>query len=325
MPNKKVVILFNKISEQPTLDEEDVLYQVDEVHKSLIELGYEPFQVPFSIEIKDALDKIKSIAPLFIFNLVESIDGKNELISLAPLLLNHIDIPYTGSPLEAIFLTTNKLWSKKIMRHMQVNTPDWFQLNQLNLLDKEKKYIVKPITEDGSVKLHQESVFSANDIQYFEGLKKMNSKEYFIEEYLDGREFNVVVFGTASEPLVLPPSEILFENYPEGKAKILCYRSKWIEDSFEYENTNRTFNFEPQEEELLNQMKEMSIKCWHEFGLNGYCRMDIRTDSQNIPYIIEINANPCITPMSGILTTAEKAGYEYVDVIKMIIDSTFND
>ena len=46
--------------------------------------------------------------PDFVFNLVESINNKGELIYFVPALLNMYSIPYSGNSLEAIFLTTNK-------------------------------------------------------------------------------------------------------------------------------------------------------------------------------------------------------------------------
>ena len=42
--------------------------------------------------------------PDFVFNLVESINNKGELSYFIPALLNMYSIPYTGNPLEAIFL-----------------------------------------------------------------------------------------------------------------------------------------------------------------------------------------------------------------------------
>ncbi len=45
--------------------------------------------------------------------------------------------------------------------------------------------------------------------------------------------------------LVMLNGEIIFEDYPDEKLRIVNYKAKWIEDSFEYDHTPRTFEFPP--------------------------------------------------------------------------------
>ena len=71
MENNKVVILHNEISDNPTIDELDVLDQVKIVDKSLIQLGYNTQILSFSLPIDKVIEKLKQIKPAFIFNLVE--------------------------------------------------------------------------------------------------------------------------------------------------------------------------------------------------------------------------------------------------------------
>jgi len=51
--------------------------------------------------------------PDFVFNLVESITNKGELCYFIPALLNVNSIPYTGNPVEAMFITTSKALTAK--------------------------------------------------------------------------------------------------------------------------------------------------------------------------------------------------------------------
>ena len=55
------------------------------------------------------------------------------------------------------------------------------------------------------------------------------------------------------------------------------------------------------------------------FGLRGYARVDFRVDEQNNIWILEINANPCISPDSGFVAAAQKAGIEFEQVVARII------
>jgi hypothetical protein len=89
MKMKKAVILHNQVSADSPKDELDVLVQANEVFKSLSELGYQPVTVPFSLDFAKTLRAIKKISPLFVFNLVESVEGNGQLIHLAPALLDH--------------------------------------------------------------------------------------------------------------------------------------------------------------------------------------------------------------------------------------------
>ena len=45
------------------------------------------------------------------------------------------------------------------------------------------------------------------------------------------------------------------------------------------------------------------------FWLKGYARVDARTDSNDNVYVIEINANPCISPDGGFVAATREAGY----------------
>ena len=123
--------------------------------------------------------------------------------------------------------------------------------------------------------------------------------ECFIEEYIDGREFNISLIGTSNAPLILPYAEIKFLNFPPEKSKIVGYDAKWDKNSFEYQNTVRSFEFNKTDQSLLDNLKYLALKCWEVFRIDGYARVDFRVDSKGIPYILEINVNPCISPDSG--------------------------
>ena len=71
MENSKIVILFNKVSKHhPSLDELDILRQVQFVREALEKLGYWVEEVPFSLKIHKAMKKLSKIKPRLVFNLV---------------------------------------------------------------------------------------------------------------------------------------------------------------------------------------------------------------------------------------------------------------
>ena len=50
------------------------------------------------------------------------------------------------------------------------------------------------------------------------------------------------------------------------------------------------------------------------FGLGGYARVDFRVDKEGNPWVLEINANPCISPDSGFVAAADRAGIDYSEI-----------
>jgi D-alanine-D-alanine ligase len=118
---------------------------------------------------------------------------------------------------------------------------------------------------------------------------------------------------------ILPHAEIRFMDYPPDKPKIVGYEAKWQEDTFAYLHTSRSFEFDAKDRPLLKKIDEICRQCWKAFDLRGYARVDLRVNARNQPYVLEINANPCISPDSGFVAATQQAGLEFPAVIERII------
>jgi D-alanine-D-alanine ligase len=324
MKNRRVVFLYEKLSENPKEDELDVIRQMKHIRKALTTLGYSTGEIPFSIDLDWVIKELKRQKPWVVFNLVETTLGTGQLLHIAPSILNYLKIPFTGAPLDALFITTNKVLSKKQLRVLGIPTSDWFMLNEMDKLNPKLKYIVKPICEDGSLGLDENCVFNGNDKRFRKKIEKLNKKEYFIEEFIDGREFNLSVLGGKSGPQVMPPAEIIFQDYPDDKPRVVGYNAKWTEDSFEYTHTPRTFRFKKKDESLVKEIQSIALKCWNDFDLKGYVRVDFRVDHNSRPYVLEINGNPCIAPESGYVAATKRAGLTFPEVVKRILEDAVN-
>lgn len=314
---KKAIILYNKISEKSSNDELDVLEQVNLVTKSLKELKYSVKSFEFDMNIEKVVKNIGKIKPDIIFNLVESVYNKGEFAYLPTSILSFLNIPFTGSPLIPMFNCSNKLLTKKELDRIRVLTPNYFTLNELYKLKADRKYILKPVWEEGSLDIDEKCVFDGSDIEYINSISKKNKDYYFVEEFIEGRELNVSIIATDKGPRVLPLAEMIF-NYPDNKPKILGYKSKWEEDSFEYKNTNRTFDIDD-DYRIRPEIEEICKDCWNELGLKGYVRIDFRLDGINKPYVIDINLNPCISEDSGFYAACIEDGYTYTQMIENIL------
>jgi D-alanine-D-alanine ligase len=326
-PEMKVVILHDVVADNAREDELDVLVEATAVSKALSALGHEPHSVGFSLDLPAVMEAIRKINPDFIFNLVESVAGQGNLIHLAPALLDYMHIPYSGSPTEALYLTSNKLIAKRLLRGHSIPTPAWTTTEDSHVVEAldGSAFIIKSVWEHASIGIDDNSTLvpeSTEDLR--KAIKRGQQqwhREFFAESFIDGREFNISVLCGFAEPEVLPHAEIRFIDYPPEKRKVVDYRAKWDEASFEYHHTIRCFDFLPEDKQLLEKLSSLAKECWQVFGLGGYARVDFRVDKEGNPWVLEINANPCISPDSGFVAAAAMAGIDYTEFIARILKS----
>ena len=318
----KIAITHGEVGAAAGRDEQDALTQVAFVSAGLAALGHEPLPVPVSLNLAAALQTLTELRPAMVFNLVETIIGKGNLIHLVPALLDAMKIPYTGAGTDAMFLTSNKLLAKRWLAAAGLPTPAWF-----TSLHEEVPitgaWLVKSVWEHASVGLDEDSVIFGADRKRL--LEEMDFRRESLggaclaEAYIEGREFNLSLLAGEGGPEVLPPAEIRFDAYPPGKVRVVGYRSKWEEGTFEFANTPRTFEFSAQDASLLSQLKELACRCWKIFDLQGYARVDFRVDGAGQPWILEVNANPCLSPDAGFSAATLQAGLTFPDVLRRVL------
>lgn len=319
---KNILLLINSISEHPTEDELDVLVQAEAVEKALGELGQTCHRAYFDLDLDRIKKEIEQYSPDIVFNLVESVDGKGSLIHLPASLMESMSIPFTGSGSKALMMTTDKVWTKQILRAHHLPTPDWYLPGKDQQPDPDMVYIIKPILEDGSAGITDASIIAGDLLDYKTFSDNEQFRDHFLETYIDGREFNITLLAGNREAEVMPVAEMCYIDYPANKPKILNYASKWENDSFEYHKTVRSFETAKDDADLIGQMKLISMECWKIFGMRGYMRVDFRVDQAGNPFILEVNANPCISPDAGYVAACEQGGIDYTNMIKRILSDT---
>ncbi len=330
----RVAILYNAVSENAKTDELDVLEQLEAIYAVLGRLGAAVERVPCTLDLKTialALDRFK---PDAVFNLVECLEGYGRLIHVVPAMLDALGVPYTGCSAEALYLTSNKTLAKERMRAAGIPTPDWAGpwprggvaslVKKRSSARRRSRHIVKAVWEHASFGMDDDVIVDGADeaglLARMEELAPRLRGECFAEAFVEGREFNVSIVSTADGPRVFPLAEILFLHFPKGKPRIVNYKAKWEEDAIEYRGTPRTFDFKQEDGELLAELVRIAREAWDLFGLRGYARVDYRVDKKNRPYILEVNANPCISPDSGFIAAAQQGGFGYDTLIGMILD-----
>jgi D-alanine-D-alanine ligase len=309
-------------------DDEDVIVEVIAVEGSLKRLGHTPSRLYVEDDIAPVIDWVRAHPDGVVFNLCESFRGSNLAHAHMPALLEMLGVAYSGSGPVACGLTTHKSLVKALLSGMGLPTPAGFLARRgedpavaAGRADLPFPLIVKPALEDASVGIDEASV--VDDMQALSArvayVHDRYAQDAVVERYIDGREINAAVIGN-DPPVALPLSEIVF-TYPEGKRKVVGYRSKWVHDSFEYRNTKGVCPA-PVEPDVERRIKDLAVAAYKATHCRDYGRVDFRLDPQGRPWILEVNANPDITDGAGLARAARGSGRGYDGLIQVIIEET---
>jgi D-alanine-D-alanine ligase len=313
----RALILHDAVAEGADADQLDTLEQVRTVARSLTALGYRVTVQSLDLDLT-VLDRLTARPPHLVFNLVESLGGSGRLIHLVPAVMEDRGIPFTGCGAEAQYLTSNKPLAKRIMAAAGIATPEW-ATRPGPKCEARVRYIVKSTWEHASIGLSRESIITGNlAAGRLRRLDPDGRGDWFAERYIEGREFNISVLDGPRGPEVLPMPEMLFVDYPADRPRIVDYEAKWDPDSFAYHHTVRSFSKRPEDKALKGRLLAIARQCWQTFGLSGYARIDFRVDAAGRPWVLEVNANPCLSPDAGFLAAAAEVGYGPDQVIARI-------
>jgi D-alanine-D-alanine ligase len=323
----RVLILHDRIGDGASPDALDVRAQAESVRAALRGLGHSTETLACDPDLSHLERRLVSRAPDLVFNLVESLGGDDRLIDRVPALLDTAGVPYTGAPTEAIRDSTDKVRAKRILRRAGLPVAeDWVAEDWTGAADASEApgpWIIKAVHLHGSIALDDSAVVdSGREVpRILDEMERRVGSPCFAELYLPGREFNLSLVEGATGPEVLPPAEILFDDFPPGKPRIVGYDAKWSPDSFEYVHSPRSFAFEPRDRDLLRTLEDLALDAWRAFGTAGYARVDFRLDARGGPRILELNVNPCLSPDAGFAAALEQAGLPYDTGIERIVEA----
>lgn len=321
----RVVLLRAWMPDETSLDEQDARVQADAVRHALVSLGHEVFDLEVGLDLAAAREALAQVGPDLVFNLVESLDGVGRFLPLVATLVEQLGIPMTGASADALYLSSNKLVSKTMLRAAGLPTPDWVTEADLAASRSlpEGKLIVKSVWEHASIGLDQGAVLVPADgaelASVFRARRAQLGGEAFAERFIPGREWNLALLGGREQPWVFPAAEIQFRDWPDGVEQIVDYRAKWVEDSAEYQSTVRSLTRDPADIALVRELESLARRAWAALGVTGYARVDFRVDEAGLPWILEVNANPCISPDAGFAAAAATAGVALREVVAELV------
>jgi|GEM_PF-2722706 len=225
---------------------------------------------------------------IFIYSMAQNITGVGRR-SFIPLLCNYYKLNNIGSDFFASTLGGDKeLMYKLISSHVSNNIPFTIYVSKSTNLKKLIErltpgiYILKPNDESASIGIMKIKISTSN-IDYILKQLSVYQKKYSrfcIQEYIDGPEIEIPLLFYEQE-YYCPGCVEIINSSPSG---YLDYDTvKMDEYSFrEYTGSLST--------ELINCSKKVACALRFE----TICRIDFRIRN-NIPYIIDIGANPTIS------------------------------
>lgn len=310
---RNVVLLHDAHAAEGRIDSGDTLLEAQAIAAALAQLGYATATLPVGLDLGGLQRALEKLEPYAVVNLVESLEGRGQLVHVVPTLLEALGVPFTGCSAHALGVTSHKLFAKELMLRAGLPTPGVFD----GAAAGDGPWIVKSVFEHASLGLDDSSVAAAAAVAAVIDARRTEfGGRWFAERFVPGRELAVALIAAPDGPRVLPVAEIRFEGFPATKPAIVGYAAKWHAQSFEYRNTVRRFGVEP---ELAARLGAIARDCWQLFGLAGYARVDFRVDAAGAPWVLEVNANPCLSPDAGFAAALAAAGIAYVDAIAWLI------
>jgi D-alanine-D-alanine ligase len=335
----KVLVLYNEAHPEfyhkptepaPELDfkpyfEVDSLTPMEEyeiIAKKLKRVGFDAYTLNLKDDIFSLLDLVKQNPPDVIFNFAEIYKEQPRLEMNLVGLYELIGIPYTGASALTLANCQSKFLTKKLLNFHGIKTAR-FQL--FDIIPEEFKLetkfpvIVKPAYEDASVGIENESiVYNTNALRKrLEFVFSQFNQPALIEEFIEGREFNVSVTGDL-KPKVLPISEIDFSRMPDHLHNIVSYQAKWDPH---HESYHKTIPICPANisKDLEEKIKHTAIAAFKIMGTRDYARVDMRVTSDEEVYVLEVNPNPDLTEGAGFMRSAHASGLSYSQALKKIV------
>jgi D-alanine-D-alanine ligase len=270
--------------------------------KALHEKGYDAHSMDVGHDIAEALIREK-IECAFI-----ALHGRFGEDGAIQGMLELMRIPYTGSGVLASALAMDKIVSKKIFLCEKIPTPPYEVFHRREIEKNSKRgislplpVVVKPAREGSTIGI---SVVRKEE-EFLPALKQAGEcdEEILVEEFMKGKEITVGILDETPLPIIeIAPRSGFYD-----------YRSKYTKGETQYIIPARL----PEEKYL--QAQEVSLKAFKALGCSGCVRVDVMTDEDGNPFVIDVNTMPGMTETSLVPQAARHAGISFGDLAERIL------
>jgi len=270
--------------------------------KALTEKGYHALAIDVGQDIAEVLTREK-VEVAFI-----ALHGRFGEDGTIQGMLELMRIPYTGSGVLASALALHKVMAKKFFFCEHIPTPTYevfrreeIEKNSPRTTSLPLPVVVKPAREGSTIGVSVVKKEEELNPALQEACKY--DEEILVEEFMKGKEITVGIL----EDIPLPVIEIV------PKSGFYDYHSKYTKGETEYILPARI----PREKYLYAQ--EISLKAFQALGCSGCARVDVMTDEEGNPFVIDVNTMPGMTETSLLPKAALYAGISFEDLVERIL------
>lgn len=304
MKNRRIVVLMGG----PSAEREVSLNTGRAILGALQEKGYNAVGV--DLDPQNFVNQLKEAGAEVVFNAIHGKFGEDGLLQGT---LEMLGIPYTGSGVAASAMAMDKGVSKRLFLAAGISTPRsrlYLKSDAERDLAKEVSasfgipVVVKPTTQGSSIGVVV--VKEIGDLATAIAEAFRYGDEVLIEEFIAGRELTVTIFG-ASAPRSLPIIEIVPHS---GRYD---YQSKYTKGATEYIVPAKL------DDSVTKAVQDQALAAFKVLGCRGIGRVDVMLNSDNTPYVLEVNTIPGMTATSLVPKSAAAAGISFGDLCEQIL------
>jgi D-alanine-D-alanine ligase len=295
------------------LEEFDAEETIDAIREVLESDGHEVIKLGGDAGL---IDRLRQTSIDIVFNIAEGIQGRNRE-SHIPALLEFLNIPYTGSDPLSLSLTLDKSMAKRVVMSEGIPTPRFKKVRRmedLTGLDLSYPLFVKLCDEGSSkgVRLDSKVLDEPSLGEKTKWLLENYGSPILVEEFVTGPEFTVGILGNEN-PSVLGVMQIEIRGMAPGEAIYSLEIKREWEERVVYHCPP------PIDPPLLDRIQEVALRSYCVLDCRDVSRVDVRVGKDGIPYFLEINPLPGLSPVYGDLPImARRMGWSYAQLVKTI-------
>ena len=224
-------------------------------------------------------------------------------------VLDVLQLPYTGSGVLASALAMDKLRSKELLQGAGLPTPAYVKLEEIT----DMSYVgatlgfpimVKPTLEGSSIGMSKVSEESKLEKAWRVASKFGDS--VLAEKWVQGKEYTVAILGRTALPAIRL----------ETKRDFYDYAAKYDDDDTQY---HCPCGLNEKEE---SELQRLALSAFDAVGAKGWGRVDIMSDEEGKPSVIEINTVPGMTSHSLVPMAAKAKGISFNELVFNILSQT---
>lgn len=254
------------------------------------------------------LQDLKELETKVVFNALHGKYGEDGAIQG---LLEIARIPYTGSGIASNALAMNKKIAKDIFKCSNIPTAlarnyDSKKMTAEAIFADVKEAFNLPVVVKAAT---QGSSIGVSIVKDLDELKNaiVDSLQYdhilVVEKFLDGEEFTVAVLDGIALPVIqIKPHSGAYD-----------YTSKYTVGATEY------LVPAPIKDDFAQQLMSIAEDTYAAMQCSGVARVDIMTDKNNNPYVLEVNTVPGMTETSLVPKAANARGITFTELCEKIL------